>query len=139
MRYMNICVCIDDTMGMSFNCRRQSRDKVLIDRLLSHAEYERILVSQYSLPLFEGKGEGRVTLTRDYSEAGERDLCFFELEHITEYAERVDTILIYRWNRKYPADKKFPFSPADKGYVMRSSFDFAGNSHDKITEEVWQR
>ena len=66
-------------------------------------------------------------------------MCFFELEHITEYADRLEQIILYRWNRKYPSDKKFPFSPESKGFKLISSVDFAGNSHDNITEEIWTK
>ena len=137
---MNICVCVDDSMGMSFFGKRQSRDKLLIQRLLSHAEYDRILTSEYSAPLFADANDGRVCVASDgYASCTERDVCFFELEHITEYADSLQTIIIYKWNRKYPSDKKFPFSPQDKGFTLSSSVEFAGNSHDKITEEIWTK
>lgn len=139
MKYMNICVCVDDSMGMSFFGKRQSKDKLLTERLLSHTEYERILVRPYSLPLFTDLSDARVTVTEDFSEAGDKDLCFFELEHVTEFADKTNRIILYRWNRKYPSDKKFPFLPRDKGFTLESSVDFAGNSHDKITEEIWTR
>ena len=137
--YMNICVCVEDNMGMSFCRRRLSRDRVMIERLCSHDEYEHIYISKYSAPLFGDTGDERVRVTEDFSEAGERDLCFFELEHITEYADRVGCIIFYRWNRRYPSDKKFPFLPEAHGYKLKSTFEFAGSSHDKITEEVWTR
>ena len=136
---MNICVCVEDNMGMSFFGKRLSRDRVMIDRLLSHTEYENIYISAYSAPLFEGAGDSRVKITDNFRASGECDICFFELEHITEYADSVDRILMYRWNRRYPSDKKFPFSPEAHGYKLTSTCDFAGSSHDKITEEVWKR
>ena len=128
-------------MGMSFFGKRQSKDKLLIKRLLSHTEYERILTSEYSAPLFAEENDPRVLIvSKDgYASSTTNDICFFELEHITEYADRLDQIIIYKWNRKYPSDKKFPFLPKDKGFKLRSSVDFAGNSHDKITEEIWTK
>ena len=136
---MNICVCVDDSMGMSFGGRRLSRDRVLIERLLSHTEYDRIYVSSYSLPLFSEYGDARVTVTSDLACAGKDDLCFMELEHITEYSSEIDRILMYRWNRRYPSDRKFPFLPEQKGYRKVSEVDFTGSSHDRITEEEWIR
>ena len=45
---MNICVCIDDNRGMSFLKKRLSRDRLLIEKLLSHTEYNKIYISKYS-------------------------------------------------------------------------------------------
>lgn len=138
-KYMNICVCIDDNLGMSFFGKRQSRDKKLIERLLSHKKYKKVYISAYSLPLFAESEDARVCVTRDFSEAGEEDICFFELEHITEYDKDIKGLVIYRWNRAYPSDKKFPYSPEDKGFTLVSTDEFCGSSHDRITEEIWTR
>ena len=48
------CVCVDESMGMSFNRRRQSRDKKLTERLLSICAERKLYISDYSRPLFEG-------------------------------------------------------------------------------------
>ncbi len=135
---MNICVCVDDSMGMSFFGRRQSRDKALIEKLLSHTEYDRILVSPYSAPLFAEFCDERVCLLENCGEPTESDMHFIELDSLPE-ADAIDRILIYRWNRKYPSDKKLSISPADCGFTLTSSVDFVGNSHDNITEEVWTK
>lgn len=136
---MIMCVCVDESMGMSFNRRRQSRDKKLTERLLSICAERKLYISDYSRPLFEGFAADNIIVSQNFSEAGSADICFFELENVSEYAARADGIIMYRWNRKYPSDKKFPFVPSDKGYVLESSIDFSGNSHEKITEEVWVR
>ena len=135
---MNICVCVDDMMGMSFFGRRQSRDRLLIERLLTHTEFDRIIVSEYSAPLFAEFGDGRVLVGDAYTECGDRDVCFIELGDIPD-RDAINSILLYRWNRKYPSDKKLPFSPEEAGFMLVSRVDFIGNSHDNITEEVWTK
>ena len=52
---------------------------------------------------------------------------------------KVDTLIIYRWNRKYPRDGVLELSPYDMGLSLDSITDFAGSSHNRITEEVWKR
>ena len=133
---MNICVCVDDSMGMSFFGRRQSRDRLLIERLLSHTEYDRILIGDCSAPLFAEFGDSRVCT--GCSDDGERAVHFIELGDIPDPSE-IDSIILYRWNRKYPSDKKFPFSPEEVGFRLVSTADFTGNSHDNITEEIWTK
>lgn len=136
---MIMCVCIDDERGMSFFGKRVTHDRVQIGRLLEHSKGKRIYTSEYSYALFAPHDPDNVRVTADFCEAEAEDICFFELEHITEHVSHADAILIYRWNRRYPSDKKFPFHPADKGYRLVSSVDFAGSSHEKITEELWQK
>ena len=136
---MIICACIDDGRGMSFFGKRVSKDRGQLARLLERSAGAKIYVDAYTYKLFEGLGAENVILTSDFGEAQEGDICFFELEHITEHIQRAEGILLYRWNRSYPSDKKFPFEPSDKGYTLVSSYDFAGSSHEKITEELWQK
>ena len=136
---MNICVCIDDNRGMSFLKKRLSRDRLLIEKLLSHTEYNKIYISKYSLPLFEEYVDPRITVTDAFPRDEEGALCFFELESILEYDKDIQGLVIYKWNRRYPSDKKFPYMPEDKGYALISAVDFEGNSHELITEEVWKR
>jgi len=50
----------------------------------------------------------------------------------------VDEIYLYKWNRKYPSDVKFPKDML-KNFDMDGAADFEGNSHEKITEERYVR
>lgn len=124
---------------MSFLKKRQSRDKNLIERLLSHTEYKKIYISEYSLPLFSEYSDARVNVTGDFPRDEQDSVCFLELEGILEYDRDINILIIYKWNRRYPSDKKFPYAPEDRGYTLISRYDFTGNSHDIITEEVWKR
>ena len=51
---MQVIVCVDDGMGMLFNHRRQSRDRVLIQRILEITKGKQIFMNTYSAELFEG-------------------------------------------------------------------------------------
>ena len=45
---MRVIVCLDDKGGMTFNNRRQSRDRVLIADVVKMADGSKIFISQYS-------------------------------------------------------------------------------------------
>jgi len=46
---------------------------------------------------------------------------------------------LFRWNRIYPSDVKFPIK-LDQGQWHRvSTEDFLGSSHEKITMEVYAK
>ncbi len=131
---MKIIVCVDNSFGMTFNNRRQSRDKVLIDDIIDTVKDGRLFMSEYSLPLFEGE---KVFADEDYLEkAGENDYCFVEREDISDFGDEINEIILYKWNRDYPSDFKFDFDFDDFTLVM--SEDFTGNAHEKITKEVYR-
>ena len=48
-------VTVDDNNGISFNCRRQSRDSAIIEKIVSLANTKNsyLLMSSYSSALFE--------------------------------------------------------------------------------------
>lgn len=133
---MRLIVCLDDRGGMMFGGRRQSQDRVLRARVAELARAGRLFMSEYSAKQF-ADCEG-VIADNDYrSRAKEGDTCFVEDGAIS--LDGVRELVIYRWNRHYPSDKKFPYVPEDCGFRKVSSIDFAGSSHEKITEDVYER
>ena len=123
---MNLLVCLDDDNGMMFNNRRQSKDYIVRKRILELVGDDSIWMSEYSLEQFEEK----VSICQNKEEA---DYIFVENPDDIIGLE-FDKIIIYRWNRKYPGDKFLVIE--DKELI--SSYEFPGNSHDKITEEIYQ-
>ena len=100
---MQVIVCVDDDMGMFFNHRRQSRDRILIQRILERVKGKRILMNTYSAELFEGNEN--ICIDDDFlKNAGDGDICFVENEALSGYMEKIEKIIVYKWNRRYPAD-----------------------------------
>ncbi len=129
---MTLIVCLDDKNGMMFGTKRQSRDSVLTQRILAKTEGKKLVVSPYSAPLFEGKKELAVA-DDPASCCAADDFLFVEN---TPLPSSVDTILIYRWNRRYPATRFFTLST--EGFQRVETAEFAGSSHECITEERWE-
>ena len=128
---MNIIACIDDNKGQLFNGRRQSKDIQVISKILNITEGKNLLINSFSEKLFEEKAIVNV----DFLEcAGEGDFCFIENVSASEYIEKIDKVYLFKWNRKYPSDMVFDLKDRQLIY----SEDFKGNSHDKITKEVYQ-
>lgn len=59
------------------------------------------------------------------------------IEHEIPDIAQVDEIILYKWNRDYPADSFFDFNK--KEFSKISSTDMTGKSHEKITREIWVR
>lgn len=132
---MKLIVCIDDKNGMAFNHRRQSRDRNLIDRIMQLTVDSNLYIAPYSKMLFD---PARVIIKPDpLSNAGPNDFCFVELEDLTDYESNVHELILFHWNRVYPADLYFPFHLNQ--WTLIQSEDFQGNSHEKITMEVYRK
>ena len=133
---MTVIVCIDDRNGMAFNNRRQSQDKKLLERITSAVSGKRLLMNAYSADMF-GKLP-QVVIDEDFlSKAESNDICFAENIDVSPYADKIDKIIIYKWNRHYPSDLTFDI-PLDNYEIIKTE-DFQGNSHDRITKVTYER
>lgn len=131
---MNIILCLDDKNGILFNNRRQSRDVLVIDRILQVAENKTLLMNEYSSKIFPND---KIIVNNNFLEiAKSGDYCFIENVDIGEYKDKIEKIIIYRWNRVYPADKKIDSSLIENKKLI-TSYEFKGNSHEKITEDIY--
>lgn len=128
---MKLIVCLDDKNGMMFNKRRQSRDRVLIENVLELCKGEKLYANEYSSKLFP---ENSVEIFDDIENVG-NEYCF--AENFTVKEENIEEIIVYKWNRLYPADTYFNIDLA--GWNLTETVDFEGSSHEKITREIYVR
>lgn len=128
---MKLIVCLDDKNGMLFNKRRQSRDKILIENVLELCKGETLYTNEYSATLFPEKS---VVICEDF-ETVENGYVFAENFMVDE--DKIQEIIIYKWNRVYPADAYFNISL--DGWELAETVDFVGSSHEKITRERYVR
>ncbi|MBE6562563.1 MAG: ribonuclease Z [Ruminococcaceae bacterium] len=131
-------VCVDDKMGMTFLGRRLSRDSMLRARLIELCGGACLRMNSYSKGQFEE--EYSIFVSESFLEEAETgDFCFVENCDITPFEEKIEKVLLYKWNRHYPSDVKFTFPLEEKGFVLKNVYEFEGSSHEKITEEIWER
>jgi len=136
---MKVIVCIDDDGGMMFNNRRQSRDQVLIEDVIRMVEGKKLYIDAYSELLFSDI-KGRYTVDANMlKNACGGDYCFVENKLLGEYTDKIDEIIIYRWNRRYPSDVKLDIDPKNCGFCLLEITEFPGYSHEKITKEIFRR
>ena len=67
------------------------------------------------------------------------DFCFIENVAPSAYEDKIEKIILYRWNRNYPGDLYFDIPLEEHGWKLIETDDFAGRSHEKITKEVYER
>lgn len=131
MKKITVAVCLDDNGGMMFNSRRQSRDRVLIGELCESVK-GKIYIHDYSRLLFDAYSDKVIVSDNPLSECADGGVCFIENLKLAPYADEINEIILYKWNRLYPSDMKFDLS--FNNYRVIQKKEFVGSSHDKITK-----
>jgi hypothetical protein len=132
---MTVFVCIDDRGGMLFNKRRQSRDSRVIEDVIRTADDGVLYISDFSEILFEESNASVISVPEPLESAGDGSFVFIENKHLGDYLDRIDRLIVYKWNRKYPSDFSLDVDPVAAGFKKKSTREFKGTSHDKITRE----
>lgn len=130
---MILIVCLDMHDGMRFNRRRQSTDKDVIARILDMFGDDKIAVRPCSEKLFSAD---RITVPGNPLES---DVYFAEEICSIPPPNAVEKLVVFRWDKIYPADEKFPMKKFLEEFSIKESVSFPGNSHDTITLEVYER
>lgn len=128
-------ICVDDAYGMMFNNRRQSRDANLIDKILQLTKGHRLWINEYSKELFPSDTKNLNIDDSFLSEATSGEYCFIENCQLTPYEKWIEKIILFKWNRAYPSDVVFDIDLDE--WKLSAVEEFVGNSHDKITMEVY--
>ena len=135
---MKLIICVDDNNGRMFNRRRQSKDREVRHDILAYTMPERIWMNEYSLEQFETDDTSRIQVANNFLiQADDNDYCFIENGQYLIDESRLDEIVLYHWNRVYPADYYFDIDL--HGWTLADQKEFKGFSHDKITREIWTR
>lgn len=136
---MKVVVCIAENGGILFGGRRVSRDKILIEDFLRLASSGVIFISDFSLKLFEESPASLIVSTNPLEAADDGDFAFVEDKSISEFKDKIEEIIIYKWNRDYPADFFLDIDPKSEKMTLKEVYEFEGKSHKKITRERWER
>ena len=153
---MKLIACVDENMGMMFNHRRQSQDRILRTHMLEMTAGGRLCLSAYSARQFgletdtgqtgglrvqvNGQAQTEICIVEEPGrKAGELDYCFVEDVDPASLTAQIDELILFHWNRKYPADLFCSLTPAEPDWRLIETDEFAGSSHEKITMTRWQR
>lgn len=138
---MILIAAIDNHGGMLFHDRRQSRDRILCARILELSAGKRLWIHPYSAGLFvTGSNAAQIQIDASFLEkAAPGDYCLIENVSASPYQEAVEKIILFKWNRSYPADFYFDIPVNDGGWTLSFTEDFAGSSHENITVEIYER
>lgn len=133
---MNVIICVDNNNGIMFNHRRQSRDRIVQEHILAMIGSNRLWMNSYSKKLFADELSNIVVDENYLNKAGKEDYCFVEGIDISHYIEKIDKIILFKWNRQYPADEFFAIDLSQ--WILDEFEEFTGQSHD-ITKEIYKK
>lgn len=136
---MIVIAAVDERGGMTFNKRRQSRDRVMQRRILELSKGAQLFMNAYSFKLFsESETPENITVSDDFlKDAGEGVFCYVENVPVKLYEEKIEKVILFKWNRKYPGDTFFDIDLSS--WRITHAEEFPGSSHEKITMEVYER
>ena len=130
---MVVLVALDEAGGMAFHGRRQSRDREVLARVLQMAAGHVLWMAPKSAPLFPNAA---VRTDADFlCKAGPGDFCWVEDRPLLPWAGKIETLVCFRWNRRYPGDV-FLDLPLEN-WRLAERTEFPGFSHKTITQEVY--
>lgn len=139
---MILIACIDDRGGLLFHGRRLSRDRVLCQDVLQTCAGAPLRMAPVSRALFSALPDGlpgSVLASEDFlAQAAPGEFCFLEDRPVRPFLDRVEALVLYRWNRRYPADLFLDLDPDSLGWTLCGRAEFPGSSHKKITKEVYR-
>lgn len=134
---MKVIACCEKSNGMMFNDRRVSQDRVVSERIIALTKTSKLWMNNYSYSLFKELDAPNINLTENIlSEVTEREYCFVEKQTLAPYEKWISEIIIFRWDRDYPFDKELDVDLS--GWKLKYSEEFRGNSHERITMEVYE-
>lgn len=104
------------------------------------ARGSKLWMNPYSHRQFEEGDRQMVTADEAFLEkAAKGEYCFVENEDLDPYKDRIEGFILFKWNRSYPADVHFDRELLT-GFRKRAVLmEFEGSSHEKISEEVYER
>lgn len=133
---MILILCVDKDYGMLFNHRRLSQDKNMMVDMADMIKDEKLYMNSYSYELYKNLGCQNIIVDEQLDK--DNGYCLIENQTITKLNDVIKEVVIYNWNRKYPADLYFPYSLLE-GWDIKECYEFVGNSHDTITKTVYER
>ena len=135
---MIVIVCLDDKKGMMLHHRRQSRDQAVTERIQKICKGKKLWMNPYSDKLYGSLKGMKIAINADFLSLAEiGEFCLIESESLAPFAEKIEQIIVYWWNRTYPADVYLDLDLSQ--WERKERNEFPGTSHEKITEEIYER
>lgn len=134
-----VIMVVDEKNGMMFHQRRQSQDQMLREKILAMVEGKRLWMNAYSYRQFGQADAKAISVAEDFLDSAKNgEYCFVENVSVKAYEKKIEKVIIFRWNRRYPGDQFLEIDLSGKFWKLEHTEEFPGSSHEKITMEVYK-
>ena len=136
---MILIFTLDDNNATQFCGKRQSTDSEVATHILDFANNAPIYMKEKSKSFFNTaiRSCSQFVFVDNFNDVPEDAVCFIEEVVSDEILNKVDLMLVYRWNRVYPSVVKDRLNLDD--YTKHFIESFKGSSHNQITTELYMR
>lgn len=134
---MVIVACIDKLGNITADANRQINDILFIKRLWETTNEALLFINDCSRKKFFYYPMMYID-DNFLDQAEAEDYCFVENTDITPYVDRIDKIILYKWNKTFSSELKFDVSIL-KDYKIVSKESFLGSFHLRITEVIYEK
>ena len=137
VKIMVIVACIDKSGNIALNTNGQLNHIIFWVRL-KVVSNEALLYMNFNSSRQFGYYPMKMIDDDFLDIAGEDSYCFVEDTDITPYIDRIDKIILYKWNKKFSSKFEFDKSILDNFSVV-SKKSFYGEPFLKISEIVYEK
>jgi len=135
---VKVIVIVDDRMGTEYNRRPLSRDRKLIRDLLFLTGPAPLYADARLLSLFPENDRHSVRVSDDpFADAGPGEYVLAGGRPLSDIQDQIEELILYRWNRHYPSDKRLDLDP--DAWTLMQYASFAGSSHPRISREIYKK
>lgn len=97
-------------------------------------------MNDYTARQFSPEQQEQISLAENPLQAANNgELCMVEGEALLPYEDQLEELILFRWNRVYPADTYLDIPLSEHGWVLVNTLEFSGYSHERITQEVYRK
>ncbi|MBR3631345.1 MAG: hypothetical protein IKN55_12855 [Oscillospiraceae bacterium] len=134
---MVLITCVDQKNGLSFNGRRQTSDSAVYADICNYAADHFCGIEMASSTMEAMSGYLRRIGSETNPAATEpKQARFAEMDDCQGLDTLYDTLILYRWDKTYPADTFL--SIGLQHYRLIEKQEMTGSSHKTIVKEVYK-
>ena len=148
---MTIIACVDLRMGLSFNGKRQTRDKLVVKHILNNCDPKLGLTvtprsGRYIMDSMKSLDEELTIplhivpeLTPENAQSSDIFIETGTPDSISELLDMADHVILYVWNTTYLYTEQFPDIQNQSVWTLTHAELMEGSSHDEVTIQLYER
>lgn len=148
---MTIIACVDLRMGLSFNGKRPTRDKLIVRHILTNCDPKLGLTvtprsARYIMDSIKALDETLIVplhvvpeLTPEQVQSSDVFIETGTPDSISDLLDMADHVILYVWNTTYMYTEQFPDIQNQSCWTLTHAETIEGSSHDEVIIQLYER